>query len=124
MKLAAAAGAGTFVMGRYFSGYVRADVPTLDKKDKYTVGFSQVGSNNPWRLAETASMKDQFETKLGWTLITTDANEDTAKQLADFDSILAQRPDIMIFPPRESQALAPAVLKANAAGIPVILIDR
>src|SRR5215212_7348779 len=124
MKFAAAAGAGTFVMGRYFSGYVRADVPTLDKKDKYTIGFSQVGSNNPWRVGETNSMKDQFETKLGWTLIATDANEDTNNQIADIDSIIAQRPDIFIFPPRESAALAPKVLEIKEAGIPVILIDR
>lgn len=119
-----AAGTGAFVMGRYFTGYALADVPPLEKKDKYTVGFSQVGSNNPWRLGETASMKQKFEEELGWTLIVTDANEDTAKQLSDIDSIIAQRPDIMIFPPRESQAIAPAVVKANAAGIPVILIDR
>jgi len=94
------------------------------KKDKYTVGFSQVGSNNPWRIAETNSMTQTFETELGWTLIATDANEDTNKQLSDIDSIIAQRPDIFIFPPRESAALAPKVLEIKEAGIPVILIDR
>jgi ABC-type sugar transport system substrate-binding protein len=111
------------VFGRYYVGRVSAQVPPLEQKDTYTVGFSQVGSNNPWRIAETNSMKDQFETKLGWTLIATDANEDTNKQLADIDSIIAQ-PDIMIFPPRESAALAPKVLEIKEAGIPVILIDR
>jgi ABC-type sugar transport system substrate-binding protein len=112
------------VFGRYYVGRVSAQVPPLEQKDTYTVGFSQVGSNNPWRIAETNSMKDQFETKLGWTLIATDANEDTNKQLADIDSIIAQQPDIMIFPPRESAALAPKVLEIKEAGIPVILIDR
>ena len=38
--------------------------------------------------------------------------------------MIAQGVDILIFPPRESQALAPSVMKAKAAGIPVILIDR
>jgi ribose transport system substrate-binding protein len=112
------------VFGRYYTGRALADLPPLAKKDKYTVGFSQVGSNNPWRVGETNSMKEQFETKLGWTLIATDANEDTNKQLTDIDSIIAQRPDIMIFPPRESEALAPKVLEIKDAGIPVILIDR
>ena len=123
IKSSAALG-GVFVAGRYYTGRVFAAPPPLDKKDTYTIGFSQVGSNNPWRIAETNSMKDQFETQLGWTLISTDANEDTNKQLADIDSIIAQRPDIMIFPPRESQALAPKVLEIKEAGIPVILIDR
>jgi ABC-type sugar transport system substrate-binding protein len=123
IKSSAALG-GVFVAGRYYTGRVFAAPPPLDKKDKYTVGFAQTGSNNPWRIAETASMKDQFETQLGWTLISTDANEDTNKQLADIDSIIAQRPDIMIFPPRESQAIAPKVLEIKEAGIPVLLIDR
>jgi len=123
IKYSAALG-GAFVAGRFYVGRVFAAPPPLDKKDKYTVGFSQVGSNNPWRIAETNSMKQTFETELGWTLIATDANEDTNKQLSDIDSIIAQRPDIFIFPPRESAALAPKVLEIKEAGIPVILIDR
>ncbi len=121
----AAAGAGVAAVGPWFlrAGYAQAGPPPLEKKDTYTVGFAQTGSNNPWRLAETKSMNDEA-TKRGYKLIATDANEDTAKQLADLDSIIAQRPDIIIFPPRESKPLAPAVLKAKAAGIPVILIDR
>ena len=97
--------------------------PPLEEKDTYTVGFAQVGSNNPWRLAESKSMQDEAE-RLGYTLIETNANEDTAKQIADVDSLIAQGVDILIFPPRESQALAPSVIKAKDAGIPVILIDR
>src|SRR4051794_35343744 len=48
-----AAGAGVVVASRYFSPSVLAQVPPLEKKDTYTVGFSQVGSNNPWRLGES-----------------------------------------------------------------------
>jgi ABC-type sugar transport system substrate-binding protein len=119
-----AAGTALLAAGRAGFSVSLAQVPTIEKKDTYTVGFAQTGSTNPWRLAETASMKAQFEDELGWTLIATDANEDTAKQLADLDSIIAQQPDIIIFPPRESQALAPKVLEIKEAGIPVILIDR
>lgn len=123
LQVGAAAG-GAVVIGRYYTGGVMAAPPKLAKKDKYTIGFAQTGSNNPWRVAETASMKDQFETKLGWKLIATDANEDTNKQISDIDSIIAQKPDIFIFPPRETKALAPKVLDIKNAGIPVILIDR
>ncbi|MFL5760712.1 MAG: ABC transporter substrate-binding protein [Thermomicrobiales bacterium] len=120
----AAGGAGALALGSHLSrGAFAADLPPLPKKDTYTVGFSQVGSTNPWRLGETKSMQDEAN-KRGYKLIMTDANEDTAKQLADIDSIIAQRPDVMIFPPRETQPLAPAVLKIKQAGIPVILIDR
>ena len=117
------AGAGATVFGRYYAGRVYAAPPPLEPKDSYVVGFAQTGNTNPWRVAETKSMTETFE-GAGHKLIVTDANEDTAKQLADIDSIIAQQPDIMIFPPRESEALAPAVLKIKQAGIPVILIDR
>ncbi len=117
------AGAGVLVAGRYFVAPAGAQVPPLEEKDTYTVGFAQVGSNNPWRLGESKSMQDEAA-RLGYTLVETNANEDTAKQIADLDSLIAQGVDILIFPPRESQAIAPSVLKAKAAGIPVILIDR
>ncbi|MBA3337502.1 MAG: ABC transporter substrate-binding protein [Chloroflexia bacterium] len=119
----AAAGAGTAMVGHIVAPSAFAKPPPLAKKESYKVAFAQVGSNNPWRLGETKSMQDEAE-RLGHELIMTDANEDTSKQLADIDSLIAQKPDIFIFPPRESQALAPAVLKIKEAGIPVILIDR
>jgi len=123
LQLGAATG-GVMVFGRYYTGRVMAAPPPLAKKDSYTIGFAQTGSNNPWRVAETASMKQKFETELGWKLIATDANEDTNKQISDIDSIIAQKPDVFIFPPRETKALAPKVLEIKDAGIPVILIDR
>ena len=55
-----------------------ADMPKLEKKDKYKVGFAQTESNNPWRLAQTKSMKDEAE-KRGWQLVYTDAAGSAAK---------------------------------------------
>jgi ribose transport system substrate-binding protein len=118
-----AAGAGILVVGRAGVIPAFAAPPPLAKKDTYTVGFAQTGLTNPWRLGESKSMQEEAK-KRGYTLVETNANEDTAKQIADVDSLIAQKVDILIFPPRETQALAPSVLKAKAAGIPVILIDR
>ncbi len=33
------------------------ELPKLKQKDKYKVGFAQTESNNPWRIAQTESMK-------------------------------------------------------------------
>ena len=117
------AGAGVLVASRYFVMPAGAQPPPLEKKDTYTIGFAQTDLANPWRLGESKSMQDEAK-RLGYTLVETNADQDTAKQIADVDSLIAQGVDIIIFPPRESQALAPSVLKAKAAGIPVILIDR
>lgn len=97
--------------------------PPLEKKDTYKVGFSQVETNNPWRIAETESMQAEAE-KFGYEYVYTDAGGSEAKQLADVESMIAQEVDVIFIAPRSEQALAEAVLKAKAACIPVILLDR
>ena len=100
-----------------------ADMPKLEKKDTYKVGFAQTESNNPWRLAQTKSMKDEAE-KRGWQLVYTDAAGSAAKQVADVNSMIAQGVDVIFLAPREEKPLIPAVMAAKKAGIPVILLDR
>jgi len=100
-----------------------ADAPKVPQKASYKVGFAQTESNNPWRLAETKSFMD-IASKCGWQVITTDAGGSAAKQVADIDSLIAQKVDLLVFPPREDKPLIPAVMKAKKAGIPVILVDR
>jgi len=99
------------------------DLPPLEKKERYKVGFSQMESNNPWRIAETKSFADTAE-ECGWDLISTDAAGSAAKQVADVDSMIAQGIDVLFLPPREEKPLIPAVMKAKAAGIPTFLVDR
>ncbi len=98
-------------------------LPKLEKKDTYKVGFAQTESNNPWRLAQTKSMQDEAKEK-GWELVYTDAGGSAAKQVADVQSMVAQRVDAIFLAPREEKPLIPAVMAAKAAGIPVILLDR
>ncbi len=100
-----------------------SDLPPLEQKDRYKVGFSQMESNNPWRIAETKSFHDTAES-CGWDLIATDAAGSAAKQVADVDSMIAQGIDVLFLPPREEKPLIPAVKKAKAAGIPTFLVDR
>lgn len=100
-----------------------AQLPPLEQKDSYRVGFAQMESNNPWRIAETQSFRDIAE-QCNWNLTVTDAAGSAAKQIADVDSMIAQGMDAIFLPPREERALIPAVMKARAAGVPVFLVDR
>jgi ABC-type sugar transport system substrate-binding protein len=102
---------------------VWAAVPALKKKDHYKAGFAQTESNNPWRLAETASIQDEAK-KQGDQLVYTDAASSAAKQVADVNSMIAQRVDFIILAPREEKPLIPAIMNAKKAGIPVLLVDR
>ncbi len=96
--------------------------PKLAAKDTYTVAFSQNASNNPWRLAETASMREEAE-KRGFQLTVTDANNEQAKQIQDIKGLIAQKPDALFIAPITEQ-LGNVVTEAAAAGIPVFLLDR
>jgi ABC-type sugar transport system substrate-binding protein len=100
-----------------------ADLPKLAQKEKYKVGFAQTESNNPWRIAQTESMKAEAE-KLGHQFVYTDAAGSAAKQVADVNSMIAQGVDVIFLAPREEKPLIPAVMAAKKAGIPVILLDR
>ncbi len=111
------------VLGLVSSVAVAADLPPLAKKDTYKVGFAQTESNNPWRIAQTESMKAEAA-KLGYQFVYTDAAGSAAKQVADVNSMIAQGVDLIFLAPREEKPLIPAVLAAKKAGIPVILLDR
>ena len=41
------------------SSSMAQELPKLKEKETYKVGFSQTESNNPWRLAETESVKSE-----------------------------------------------------------------
>lgn len=98
-------------------------LPPLEQKERYKVGFPQMESNNPWRIAETKSFQDTADA-CNWDLITTDAAGSAAKQVADVDSMIAQGIDVLFLPPREEKPLIPAVMRAKSAGIPTFLVDR
>lgn len=98
-------------------------LPRLAQKPAYKVGFAQTESNNPWRIAQTDSMRGEAARR-GHQLVYTDAAGSAAKQVSDVNSMIAQRVDLIFLAPREEKPLVPAVMAAKRAGIPVILLDR
>ncbi len=111
------------------TGEAAKGVGTCDVKppdvtlEEAKVGFSQTENNNPWRIAQTESMKTEG-TKRAGEYIATDAQSETPKQVSDVEDMLAQNIDILILAPREFEGLAPALDAANKADVPVFLVDR
>lgn len=119
-------GASALAAALAMTGVARAQdsgLPPLEQKDQYTVGFAQSESNNPWRIAETKSLRDEAA-KRGIDLVVTDAQGQTAKQVSDVEDLIARRVNLILLAPREYEGLAPALQSAKAANIPVILVDR
>src|ERR1700730_19324026 len=81
-----------------YSSTATDELPKLKEKKTYKVGFSQTESNNPWRLAETESVKSEAA-KRGWQLVYTDAAGSAAKQVSDVNRMLAQGVDVILLAP-------------------------
>jgi ribose transport system substrate-binding protein len=79
--------------------------------------------NNPWRLAQTASIKAEAANR-HYELVVTDAQGQTSLQVSQVEDLVARRVNLILLAPREYQGLAPALQAARDAKIPVILVDR
>jgi galactofuranose transport system substrate-binding protein len=100
-----------------------ASTNTAGDDGELVVGWSQMENNNPWRIAETKSIREEAE-KRGIKMVYSDAQSDTAKQISDVEDMVAQGVDYIILAPREFEGLTPALETAKKADIPVILVDR
>jgi galactofuranose transport system substrate-binding protein len=87
------------------------------------VGFSQTDNLNPWRVAETNSIRREAADR-GYQLLYRDAGGSVQKQVEDLNFLISQKVDYIILVPREFDSFGSQLRAARAAGIPVILIDR
>ncbi len=58
------------------------------------------------------------------TLVVADGQNDPAKQASQIEDLISKKVDAILLNPTDSNAVVPAVEKANAANIPVLTIDR
>ena len=116
---------GTFDYGALpFTDILPLDEGAIEGAEEILIGFSQTCFNHPWRTAMIDSAEAEVARHPGMELIVTDGNCDVAKQSNDVDDLLARGVDALIVSPVESAGLAPAVDRAMAAGIPVVVLDR
>jgi ribose transport system substrate-binding protein len=89
------------------------------------VGFSQSEKEaNPFRTAETQSIKDEAAKAGVKQLLTTNANSQLSKQISDIQDMIAKGAQALIVAPLNSDGLEPALAAARAKNIPVLTIDR
>ena len=91
---------------------------------KYTIGFSQCNSAEPWREAMNKEILKEAANHSDLNIIISDGQQDNSKQVADVENFIVQEVDILIISPNEAQPLTQVVEKAYDKGIPVIVLDR
>jgi ribose transport system substrate-binding protein len=90
---------------------------------KATIGIVISTLNNPWFVVLADAAKARVE-ELGHQAIVLDSQNDTDKETAHFENLLAQRCRAILFNPTDADASIANVRKAKAAGVPVFCIDR
>ncbi|MBQ0825468.1 ABC transporter substrate-binding protein [Streptomyces tagetis] len=89
-----------------------------------TVGFSQSEKEaNPFRIAETQSLKDEAG-KRGVKLLTANAQSQFSKQISDVQDLLAKGADLLVIAPLNSDGWEPVLRAAAAKKVPIVTIDR
>jgi simple sugar transport system substrate-binding protein len=87
------------------------------------LGFSQVGAESEWRVANTKSIKSAAA-KAGIDLIFEDGKQHQENQIAAIRSFIRRKVDVIAFSPVVESGWDDVLKEAKAAGIPVIITDR
>lgn len=95
-----------------------------DTSAKITIGFSQVGVESDWRLANTDSMKTTFSEENGYKLITKNAGQKQENQVAAIREFIEEKVDYIVLAPVTETGWDVVLKEAKDAGIPVIVVDR
>jgi ribose transport system substrate-binding protein len=89
---------------------------------KLRIGISMKTLNAPYFAAQGKAAEEEVK-KLGGTAISSDAENDMMKQIADVEDMLAKGIDGLILNPRDAQGLVPVTKQCTKAGVPVVIID-
>ena len=88
------------------------------------VGFSQVGSESDWRIANTASMVGALSEAHGFELLFDNAKQRQENQLLAIRNFVQQDVDYIVLAPIAESGWEDVLQEAKNAGIPVIIVDR
>lgn len=88
-----------------------------------TIGLSISTLNNPFFVSLRDGAAAEAKAK-GLKLITVNAEDDPAKQIAGVEDLIQKRIKVLLINPTDSDAVANVVKEARAAGIKVISLDR
>jgi ribose transport system substrate-binding protein len=93
-------------------------------KRQFVVAFSQANNAEPYRAAQNALMQKLWGEHADVRLVISDAQQDNSKQVAQVETFIRQKPDLLIVAPNERAALTAVMGQAIEAKIPVICLER
>jgi ribose transport system substrate-binding protein len=90
----------------------------------WVVGMSQCNLGEPWRVQMNADVKAAADKHPNLRVVFKDAQNDSLRQRAQVEELVAQGVDLLIISPKEAAPLTQPVAEAYDKNIPVIVLDR
>ena len=90
----------------------------------WLIGMSQCNLGEPWRVQMNADIAEAAAKHDIIKLVNKDAQNDSLRQRAQVEELVAQKVDLLIISPKETAPLTKPVAAAYDKGIPVIVLDR
>jgi ABC-type sugar transport system substrate-binding protein len=97
--------------------------PSANAADKQKIAVVVSTMNNPWFVVLADTARDRA-IELGYDATIFDSQNDTAKEAANFENLIAGGYSAVLFNPTDANGSIANVRKAKAAGVPVFCIDR
>jgi ribose transport system substrate-binding protein len=91
---------------------------------KFFVAFSQCNNAEPYRAAQNDLLTRLCSKQADIRLSITDGQQDSSKQIAQIETLILQKPDLLIVAPNERAPLTAVMGKAMSAGIKTICLER
>jgi len=96
----------------------------LAASDRIVIGFSSPGADHGWLAAIQHYAREAARRHPDVELILTDGLNSVQKQIADVESLIARKVDVIVLLPMDGAALTPVARKVKEAGIPLVNVDR
>ncbi|EXX89429.1 sugar ABC transporter substrate-binding protein, partial [Paenibacillus darwinianus] len=94
------------------------------KEGNYKAAISMHYAGNDWSTAQLKGLKDTFAKMNIEVIATTDANFKSETQVSDIETILSQKPNVIVSIPVDPVSTAEAFRKAAAQGVKLVFMDN
>ena len=95
-----------------------------EEEKTYRIGLSQCADDTQWRKQMTRRLRANAVQEGNIELIVTNADNSSAKQVRDIDSLSSIGIDLLLVSPNDVDSITDAIRRIHNKGIPVIEIDR
>lgn len=95
-----------------------------DKEKKYVIGISQCMLDDAWRQEMIREVEIEASNYDNIQLVIKDADSNNDRQIKQIRELIAQKVDILIISPFQSDPITGVAEEAYRAGIPTIITDR